>query len=159
MIVKHVRGDVLQYPVIAHQANCVSSSAKGFAGELFARYPWANLYRIRRPGHSIPGRAIFAEHDGVTVIHLLGQWCIGPHNKLNSLYARTDEERAIDETRDQRAEWFRQSLEALDKVGLKEDVAVPFKIGCNMGGGVWDDYRAMLEAASTRFVVVEKAAV
>jgi hypothetical protein len=68
---------------------------------------------------------------------------------------RTEEEKAINETREQRAKWFQQSLDELDALNLQKDVAVPYGIGCNLGGGIWEEYCEMLRKAKTRFVIVK----
>ncbi len=146
---------------IAHQANCVSRSAKGFSAALFSRFPWADIY-AQREAHSKPGGVTIkwpppdgdsARFATPAVIHIFGQWAIGTPGRWNARYARSDEERAIVETKAQRAEWFAEALRGLDAMKLPGVVAVPYGIGCGLADGDWPTYLKMLEDASTRFAV------
>jgi len=122
-----INGDLLDLKLrpgeyIVHQTNCTSVRAAGLATHLFKRYPAANTYKasssyIRKPGTiSVHG----------PVINLYGQDTPGKaKSKANKLA---------------RIKWFTEGLEHISQLSDAIVVYFPYRIGCGMGGGDWEEY-------------------
>ena len=133
----HKVGDICdaKESFIVHQVNCVSKGSAGLAKQLFARFPWANLYASnwsRRVGRAI----IFYGQDGKPgIINLCGQYLPGRPRR--------------GETKEQRLKWFTLALNSVtDSTTWREknlSLAVPFGIGCGLAGGDWNDYYPVLQ--------------
>lgn len=139
---------------IAHQCNCITNHAAGLAKDLFAKFPWADIYKIRGKDGNLmrdkPGKIII-KGDGKEqrfVINMLAQNYPG-HPKPY-------------ETEEMRRSWFKSCLDELslhlakpkgetkDNAGgygadTAPSVAFPEGIGCTMAGGTWKNYLLLIE--------------
>ena len=125
---KVVQGDIFNATedYIAHQCNCVSKDAKGLAQNIFQIYPHADTYSTRTQ-HSKPGT-------------------ISIHCNVINMYAQyyPTISKYSNDTPEMRINWFISCLNSM--VILKPaTIAMPYNIGCCLGGGVWDLYSSTLE--------------
>ena len=124
---------------IIHQTNCISIN---LSASIFSKYPYANCYSCRRPmgkrNHAIlddiatPG-TIDIKGDGLEerkVINLFGQYGMGKPNSYNQSKPDSSELRFT---------WFCEGMEAVRRLNPKS-IAMPWKIGCGLGGGSWKEY-------------------
>lgn len=131
-----VRGDLLDATedLIVHQVNCVSKGVcHGLARQLFTKFPESDCYK-RRAASGVPGTA-----------EILGRVA-----SLTGQFGSGDSKTAAD-SHEQREKWFRGALDDLSKQAKAEgvrSVAMPWQIGCGIGGGNWDAYKAMVEEFS-----------
>ena len=128
--------DILAFPAqfIVHQFHCQKegAGAKGLAARIFGQWPHAHPKdRQREPG-SID--VFSATETCPGIINLYAQRGYAKANKK--------------EPAEWRIAWFRKCLEEM-KTLKATSLAFPYKIGCGMGGGCWDDYEnALLEFAA-----------
>lgn len=135
-MIQIVTGDLLEATeqYIAHQCNCVTNTAAGLAYYLFRKYPHSNVYFFRT-SHSTPG-TIQVCGDGVNnryVINMYSQYYPGG--------AWDDFENDHYELR---KDYFKNCLSEISKIPNIQSIAFPYKIGCGIAGGKWEDYLEML---------------
>lgn len=141
-----VTGNILsskeQY--IAHQCNCVTTTAAGLADVIFKKWSIADCYSIRWE-NDVPGtievRGNGKEHR--FIINMFAQFNPGkPHNPDDS----KDGYQA-------RKQYFISCMTHIKN--LKPDsVAMPWGIGCGLAGGDWDFYKKVIDKFSTSFNIV-----
>ena len=130
---------------VAHQCNNLSVTVKGLAESIFNTYPHAN------PHHTINT----IRHVKLGSIEVMGG-CAGKTNKnlrgIINLYAQhgpgrhSNYQKSYHQVLDcyrNRQMWFRQCLDAISKLPINS-IAFPWRIGCGLGGGNWDQYMDML---------------
>ena len=131
-MITHKNGNILnaKETIIAHQVNCIGF-AGGLAGDIFYKYPVAEddyLQICSRLSENALGMCQLtgSQYDGHIIANLFGQKYPG---------------------KDTRPEALRQALHMLSEAAqaLKCDVALPWHIGCGIGGGDWDEILAMIE--------------
>lgn len=132
-------GNLLEAPeeYILHQCNCVTNSAKGLALSIFQKWKFSDTYS-ERVLHDTPGTIKIRSSQKKTIINLFAQYYPGRPKYKN-------------DSREKRLIWFEQGLDNLliQMPGIKS-IALPFKIGCGLGGGVWRDYLRVIEKFSER---------
>lgn len=135
-----IEGDLLESDelFIVHQCNCVSKQSKGLAKTIFERYPETNVYQFRTRDnrtHSCPGTVnIFQvtnknNNKGFFIINLYGQVYPGKPR-----YGKDSSQK--------RLEYFGDGLMKISELldGDIKSIAMPYNIGCGLGGGNWEDY-------------------
>ncbi len=128
----------LDVQYIAHQCNCLTSHSAGFAKEVFEHFPEANIYKGRStqtkwntlPKEQQPNQIIVKGK----VINMMSQVFPG----------KPKYDTGID-SREKRKEYFKNCLDQISRIKDIKSIAFPYGIACNMGGGKWEDYLAMLE--------------
>lgn len=139
-----VEGDILKSTAqyIIHQTNCVSLKASGLAGSIFEKYPQCNIYNTRgelniwhKPGH------IYIVGN---VINAMGQFFPGkPHSeKIDGIL--------VNDTEEQRIEWFKMCLARVLKLPNLQSIDFPWKIGCGLAGGNWNEYKKIIGSFQRR---------
>jgi O-acetyl-ADP-ribose deacetylase (regulator of RNase III) len=144
-LITTVEGDLLDAKerYVCHQANCVTGKAAFLAAAVFARFPWADVYRDRAAraqagpqGRDEPGSIIVRGNgaDQRFVIAMLAQVYPGrpkfPDSPRDGFRARQD--------------YFMRCLERVAEVRNLHSVAFPYGIGCGAAGGSWPTYMNML---------------
>lgn len=144
MSIKIINGNILdsteQY--IAHQCNCVSNNgAAGLARTLFDHYPYADVYSGRPLGTHKPGDIVIRGNgkDERYVIALMAQYY--PGGPWNRRYRPND---YVTDSPQAREAYFAKCLSKLLQLNM-ESIAFPYKIGCGIAGGNWDNYSRMLD--------------
>ena len=139
--VVEVQGNLLEckQDYLVHQCNCVTTKGAHLSGDVFERFPHANIYADRaKAGHigrDEPGTIIVrggpgTDHRGV--INLLGQYYPGKSRFSNDTGAL-------------RQQWFQSCLRALaTQLPQVKSLAFPFNIGCGAAGGHWPSYQKMI---------------
>ena len=148
MPIQIITGDIIESKekYICHQCNCLTNHAAGIAKTIFERFPYADIYASRKgtqydpkhliPGHE-PGKIIVCGNgkDQRYIVNMFGQLYPGkpkfPQSKIDGTVARRN--------------YFRSCLQALTNLSELDSISFPFKIGCNMAGGNWDDYKNDLD--------------
>lgn len=160
-------GNVLDWPVLVHQINCLTTEAHGLSRVIANRFPWANVYAERESvgGRNLatpetrgrPGEIEVRRRDGQVVVGLLGQWDFGGPRSS----ARPGRPGDHPDTQANRLEWFRAGLNRLAEwveETRPESVAFPYQIGCGLACGDWARYSEAIDEfaarAPTRVVVV-----
>jgi len=116
---------------LCHQCNCVTKRAAHLSKDVFARYPYSDIYTGRvnpnQPGTiEIRGNG----QDQRYIVNILGQYFPG-----NPKYPNSN----LDGTK-VREKYFHKALLALAKVPNLESVAMPVGIACGAAGGDWSHY-------------------
>ena len=157
-VIRIVKGDLLdaKEDVIAHQVNCRGVMGAGVAKQIREKWPYVyHRYRECCYAHAIDPKALlgycqFVHLDGKTanrnliVSNLFGQVEYGRGKSF------TDEE------------GFRRALNSMSFMlknrshNFKEPlatIAMPYKIGCGLAGGNWDNIYKIIEEELTDFDV------
>jgi len=84
---EEVEGNLLDHPVVVHQANCLTTRAHGLSAAIAARWPWADCYAARRAvgrrnlavpaDRADPGSIEVRSRDQQTVVALFAQYDYG----------------------------------------------------------------------------------
>ncbi len=130
-MIEIVTGDIFDATekYLCHQTNCVTQRAAHLSKDVFARYPYADIYTGRtepnKPGTiEIRGNG----QDQRYVINLLGQYYPGkpkyPYSTLDGVHIRQ--------------KYFYRCLLRIAQLPNLESVAFPWRIGCGAAGGVWE---------------------
>lgn len=152
--VHYVTGNVLdateQY--LVHQTNCVTRRAAHLSADVFAKFPYADIYSehgklgvLRADGRlrHQPG-TIEVRGDGNTqrlVINLLGQLKPGKCASTTSYVRGLCN---VQESPLTRQAWFLTALCDIAALPGITSLAFPHGIGCGAAGGDWAVYRTML---------------
>jgi len=135
-MIRHVVGDLLKgdVDIIAHQVNCQGVMGSGVARQIRDKFPDAYRY-YRNMCEQVPdkakllGAAQFVgveKHPGryITVANLFAQLTFGYNRKLYTSY-----------------DALRESLQRLRRYAKSTDanrIGMPYRIGCDRGGGEWE---------------------
>jgi O-acetyl-ADP-ribose deacetylase (regulator of RNase III) len=128
---------------ILQQNNCVTNKGKGLSlaiKEHFGVCPYDG-----RENRDVPGSIQIIQSKQKNIICLFGQVYPGKPRYAN-------------DTKEKRLTYFREGLNAL-KVALEplkdseptHKIAVPYRIGCGLAGGDWNDYENILKKYSCHF--------
>ena len=118
----------------------MSKGAAGLAFYLFDKFPYANVYERRSEPSSLGTIEICGNgKEQRYVINMFSQYYPGhalkwPDSSKDGVLARE--------------KLFKQCLDQISKIKELESVAFPYKIGCNLGGGCWENYLSMIEQFS-----------
>lgn len=143
-----IKGDLLKSDcqVIAHQANCQKTMGSGVARQIKAKYPEAYQADLDLTLGSNERFGSFSDAlapNGVRIFNLYGQFDYRGHKtgfkeqtvftKVPQLYSAAC-----------------GMMEKLDELGYPKDtkIGVPYKIGCDRGGGDWYEVQKMLDRVS-----------
>lgn len=136
-----IHHDLLEYPAhfIVHQANCFHMMGAGIAKQIKDKYPEAYLADIKtRKGDSSKlGTYSWAETtDRKWIFNIYSQYAFGNDKRQTSYDALVE---GLDRVR--------QTAESAGSNVFKTSciVAVPYKMGCNLGGGSWPIVKAILQ--------------
>jgi len=151
-LITHIKGNLLDATekYIAHQCNCVSSSASGLAGSIFRKYPYADIYLLRN-NFDTPRNIIIKGNGGDQryIINMLAQYYPGisryPDSPKDGIKARE--------------QYFAQCLGKIAEIPDLDTIAIPFKIGCGLAGGNWDTYLRMIEDFAYQIEMEQSATV
>lgn len=132
-MIKIVSGDIFDSTekYLCHQCNCITQKAAHLSKDVFARYPYADIYT----GRSTPNQPGTIEirgngQDQRYIVNILGQYYPG-----NPKYPTSLKDGVL-----AREKYFHRALLALAKVPSLESVAFPWKIACGAAGGDWNHY-------------------
>lgn len=133
MTIEIITGDLLsakeQY--IAHQCNCLTQNSAGTAKAIFDKFPYANSYAARDVADTMGTIKIFGNgEDQRYVVNMYAQYYPG-----RSKYPASDKDGI-----QARLNCFDRCLLRIANIEGLKNVAFPYKIGCNLGGGNWEDY-------------------
>lgn len=134
--IEYVQGSVLDVgaDVIIQQVNCMGVMGSGLAKTIVERYPevlllYKNRAKAIRRGQSKMGDAQIIEcNDGTYVCNLFSQYSYGYDGRLYTKY-----------------EAMYSALEKVGKYFHGKKIAVPFRLGCDLGGGDWEIVSLMIE--------------
>ena len=125
--------------VIGQQCNCVTmGKAKGLAAQIFARFPYADVYKDRTEHNRAVAGTWSLHGNGKEeryVLNIYGQYYPG-ESKYNS------------DSEDLRLGWFQKALTSFLKAHPNRTLALPHGIGCGMAGGSWGLYERAIKEAS-----------
>ena len=141
MKIVEVEGDILVSPAeyIVHQCNCTTHgyAGKGLAKIIFDKYPYSDIYTERTEKEDVSKLGTIMVrgngHDKRHVINMIAQYHPGKPRSYDPF-----------DTAERREEWFQKCLDEIGKIPMKT-IAFPYKIGCNLAGGNWVKYKAMIE--------------
>lgn len=136
---QYVEGNLLDYPIIAHQCNCTTTYGAGLYNTVIEKYPFADIYSsgiIREPGNIVVSSNIdntnIADKNiisNIIVISMLAQVRPGKASR--------------DDSKKMRLKYFSECLDKMAKLNLPE-IAFPYLIGCGLAGGNWLEYEKLL---------------
>lgn len=160
----YIAGDLLEAKVdfIIQQCNCLTIRGLGLSKAIATKFPYADIYSKRTPqfrhgniatesSRSIPGTFTLCtseEKNLPGIVCIFGQWKPG---KIDPRYPNYYNN--ILESDEQRLKWFTIALYSFGDyirknnllMATKYIIGVPFKIGCGLAGGRWNDYQKTLE--------------
>jgi len=133
-MIKIINGNILsaKEDIICHQVNCMSVMGGGLAKQIKNKYPEvhrAYLWILKSCGKQLGYCQFVTCHDGKTIANLFGQDEFGT-NKRNTDY-----------------HYLRMSFLYLLRHAkeYKLTIAIPYNIGCGLGGGNWDVVYKMIK--------------
>ncbi len=144
---------------IIQQCNCLTVRSHGLSATLEKAYPYAKVYSTRRAignrnlaipedRDTVGTYKILSDPEGPHVVCLFGQHRPG---KLNTPYFNNYPESNPPESAVSRLTWFKDALHSFvaDLPDLEGDeryvLKFPYKIGCGLAGGNWNDYYKVLQ--------------
>lgn len=157
MSIEIVTGDLLnaKEKYIAHQCNCVTTYAAGMAKSIFDKFPYSDVYSNRLiHNHPATIEIMGNGQDQRYVINMYAQYYPGkpkyPNSNLDGQVVRE--------------KYFHKCLLQVARIPDLESIAFPWRIGCNLGGGVWEHYLGTLtnfakyveEKYNTRVVIYRR---
>lgn len=175
-----VLGDLLNLPFetnvthVVQQLNCLTTRGAGLSRSVSKKWPWADVYSRRTKmsrrenlaavtSQAVPG-TILVDTPPVDVeapfcVSFFAQWDYGrpaSHRagrpSVNKKHCVFREGYGGDSSRNRNV-WFQRCLIALAEE-LKDfdrpKVAFPYKIGCGLARGNWDDYRKLINEWSLK---------
>lgn len=127
-MLKNIKQNIIHFDgdYIAHQCNATSKKASGLALDIFRAYPDSNIYADRQ-NPSLPGTIIIKGK----VINMIAQYYPGPSNDN------------IVDNDSVRLNYFSKCLNEISKLSFSS-IAFPYRIGCGLAGGSWDDYYKLI---------------
>lgn len=132
-MIKIVSGDIFDSTekYLCHQCNCITQKAAHLSKDVFARYPYADIYTGRTTPNQ-PGTIEIRGNgqDQRYIVNILGQFYPGNPKYPTSTKDGTQA----------REKYFHKALLALAKVPNLESVAFPWRIACGAAGGDWNHY-------------------
>ena len=137
-----LKGDLLETPfeIIAHQVNCMGKMNSGVAKQIREKFPWAySDYVTALKQHDADfmlGKSQIIWQDGHSIFNIFGQYDYGYDGKQYTSYGALNSgfRNAINNYRDNDPD---------DKQQIT--IAIPYKIGCDRGGGDWSVVKKILE--------------
>ena len=141
---------------IAHQCNCLTTKAAGVAAVIFNAFPYADVYRTRnnydvRVSLEQPSSKNKRDQPGTIEICGNGKDQRFVINMFAQVYPGSPKytESNLDGY-DARKKYFAKCLDLIVEIKDLESIAFPYKIGCNLAGGDWENYQKMLEEFSDK---------
>ena len=141
-MIKEVNGNLLTYPglqVIGHQTNCLGVMGAGIAKQIKARWPdvfrqYYDYCKSFTNAHYLLGKCqVIDTDDGKYVANLFGEYSfcesIAPYEEGGK--PRHTDYDALKECLHRLHTWM--------VLNDKETCGLPYKIGCGLAGGNWDD--------------------
>lgn len=141
-MIKEVNGNLLTYPgikVIGHQTNCLGAFGKGFALQVKKKYPYVyetynNYCKSQSDKHNLLGTVqVLKTDDGKYIANLFGEYSfcesIAPYEEGGK--PRHTDYDALKECLHRLHTWM--------VLNDKTTVGLPYKLGCGLAGGNWDD--------------------
>jgi O-acetyl-ADP-ribose deacetylase (regulator of RNase III) len=132
-MIEIVIGDLLnaKEKYIAHQCNCVTQASAGTAKAIFDKFPYSNTYADRQVPDTMGTIKVLGNgQDERYIINMFAQYYPG-----KSKYPQAKKDGI-----ETRLQTFHQCLLKISRITDLESIAFPWKIGCNLGGGVWEHY-------------------
>lgn len=155
MPVKIVEGDILEAKeqYICHQCNCITTYAAGLAKQIFARFPYSDDYKGRIFNEQINQ---YDDLLGQIRIHGDGKDYRFVINMFAQLYPGTPKfPTSAKDGSAARERYFQLCLDKISAISGLTSIAFPFKIGCNLAGGNWENYQRMIEGFSDKMHNIE----
>jgi len=130
---EHHKGDILASgaPLIVHQVNCLGLMGAGLAKQIHEKYPVVftkykkkcDRAQASNKRFDLLGQAQFVKApDGTIIVNLFGQYSVGRTGRRTDYAA------------------LEHGFNSVVNYAVEEDisvVAIPYKIGCGLGGGDW----------------------
>lgn len=144
---KAIECNLLNAPTqyIAHQCNCTSRGSAGLARQIFDAYPEAEYKLV--PIEMAIRFGMTSPKTGKPERIPNSPGSISVHGRVINCYAqRFPGHPRGGDISTMRLKWFRQCLWSISKIPGIQSVAFPYKIGCGLAGGNWEnDYYPLLE--------------
>lgn len=125
---------------IAHQCNATSTYGKGLSKQIFSKYPYADIYSIRKKeGFDEPANIIVKNDpngQNVSVINMIAQRFPGRPKS--------------GDTSKMRVQWFAECLSQIENIDNIQSIAFPYQIGCGLARGDWKTYKKMIKDFAER---------
>lgn len=131
-MVNFVEQDLLdsKYQYIGHICNCITTDSAGMAKGIFDRFPWANTYQYRSDKSLRSNTGTISVHgNGESerlIINMYSQYYPGGPKSY--------------ESREKRLSWLKLCLLEIEKINNIREIAFPYKMGCSLAGGIWQDH-------------------
>ena len=139
-----LKGDLLETPfeIIAHQVNCQGKMGSGVAKQIAEKFPYVYEEYVKAikdygAGEMFGKAQVVNTNSGKKFIfNIFGQYDYGYDGRRYTDYDafRCAFQNAIDIYRDYRKDWSHQIT-----------ITIPYKIGCDRGGGDWSVVKQILE--------------
>lgn len=156
-MIKIVNGNLLdaKEDIIAHQVNCMGVMGAGVAKQIREKWPYV-YYRYRERCYagavkpvSLLGDCQFVHLDktdgrGCIVANLFGQYDYGRGRAFTDESAFRKALKGLSFMLTNRSHNFKEPLAS---------IAMPYKIGCGLGGGNWDNIYKIIEEELSDFNV------
>jgi len=124
--------------IITHQVNCMGVMGAGIALEIRKKFPKAYYYYKRNPPQLGTAQVIkINEFENLYVCNMAGQKFYGIKGKYTDYNA------------------VKKAMTQLTEFALKEnlEIYVPYKMGCNLGGGDWREVGRILNLINPNIIV------
>lgn len=146
-----LKGDLLETPfeIIAHQVNCMGKMNSGVAKQIRERFPLAYdayITSLKQFGADyLFGKSQIIRQNGHSIFNIFGQYNYGYNGKQYTSYGALDS-------------GFREAINSYRRNDSDDKrqitIAIPYKIGCDRGGGDWSVVKEILEKIEKDYNVV-----
>ena len=159
---------------VIQQCNCIALKPHGLSKDIVTKFgAYADVYGLRKGKtenianieyRDKPGTIKFC-HGSPNVVALFGQFMFGNVRSRtlwkNRLFGKIDthlDDGINHDTQPNRLIYFQKALVSLNDYLLTHNklkictIVFPYKIGCGLAGGIWDDYQKEIEKFSKRFI-------
>lgn len=155
-----VEGNILNFKeqYMAQQCNTISTKSHGLSQQISRKWPHCDPYKKRR---NIGTKNLAIENDrpnpGSIEVFPLNEKkeqfvvCMYAQRGMGVPYSfnNQNKELGLDDYK-LRAFWFEECLKEIEKLKPKS-IAFPYKIGCGLAGGNWEEtYKPLLEKFAAR---------
>lgn len=138
-----LKGDLLKTPfeIIAHQVNCQGKMASGVAKQIREKFPdvysfYMAIIKIEG-AEKMLGRGQVVLTQSTAIFNIFGQYDYGYDGKKYTSY------QALKSGFIEAIKFYREACDLSEDYKFR--IAIPYKIGCDRGGGNWSIVKVILE--------------
>lgn len=137
---------------IAHQCNCITNQAAGVAKTIFDAFPYSNCYKDRPFPYDLKEIYKFVGKIQVCGDGKENRFVI---NMFSQIFPGSSKYSNGNDSQQMREKYFIDCLDLISQIPNIQNISFPWRIGCNLGGGNWNNYLDILRKFSEKDINVD----